>query len=1040
MNNLKTGGFILGLDIGANSIGWALIRTGDESPSALIKTGVRVFEEGVTGDIEKGKDVSRAVDRRAARMRRRLIRRRAYRLTRLARVLQSAGLFPPGELDRPEQRKKFLDALDADLSRDLPDPAMLPYILRARALDEPLEPHQLGRALYHLAQRRGFLSNRKAESRKKDDAKKKEEGEVKEGIKNLEGDIAASSARTLGEFLSRLNPEQNRIRSRYTSRRMYLDEFEAIWNAQSPHHPSIITPELKKKIHYSIFHQRPLKNQRHLVGNCELEPRRKRAPIACLSAQRFRMLQKVNDLEVRGVVKESGEIIRRKLTPDERARLLEKLETEGDVKFSKIKTLLGFSKSLAECRFNFEDGDDKLIGNRTAAKIRKIFGPEKWDRLAASQKNEAVEFLRSAEKEIYRERVAVEKWGFEPGKAKEFAALHLEDGHFNLSGKAIEKLLPLMEDGMPYATARKKLYGDQPAPTALGSLPPLDPDCMRKHMRSAGITPYGTTEVRNPTVYRALTELRKVVNAVVREYGKPSLIRVELARDMKKNRKDREKIHKRNIANRKAREKAKQEMLSEAGISNPKRSDIEKWLLADECEWRCPYTGASINAASLLGNAPRFDVDHIIPFSRCLDNSFMNKTLCDADENRRVKANRTPWEAYGNTPRWDEIIQRVKRFKGDAAAAKLDRFQMQEIADIEGFATQQLNDTRYASRLAVRYLALLYGGGADGLDTEGSRSVRASRGKVTQYLRDEWGLNSILGDGGGKSRIDHRQHAVDAICIALTEPRTVKMLSDAASRAHYARRRRFAPLEEPWQGFMRECKNSIAAVNVSHRVSRKANRTIHQETFYSKPRKDENGKEYFVVRKPIVSLSKNELENIVDPAVRATVNSRLSALGGDPAKAFQDPANHPFIETRSGRRIPIHKVRVRVAASTIQIGAGPRARNVITGNNHHVEIFEVRDRRGGVKWEGRLVTVYEAMRRIRERLPVVDRSHPEGGKFLFSIAGGETISLEEHGVARLYTVRTITTEQYYVFPHAARVISGNLSKSAFSRMNKAMSE
>jgi CRISPR-associated endonuclease Csn1 len=72
------------------------------------------------------------------------------------------------------------------------------------------------------------------------------------------------------------------------------------------------------------------------------------------------------------------------------------------------------------------------------------------------------------------------------------------------------------------------------------------------------------------------------------------------------------------------------------GINSPSGNDIVKYLLAKECEMICPYTGRSISRNGLFGTNPEFEIEHIIPLSISLDDSFVNKTLCFCEENRGV--------------------------------------------------------------------------------------------------------------------------------------------------------------------------------------------------------------------------------------------------------------------------------------------------------------------------------------------------------------------------------------------------------------------
>ncbi len=980
---------ILGLDVGANSIGWALAYTENNHPIKIARMGVRVFPEGVEGDLATGQEKSRAVKRRESRLHRRQLERQRHRLIRVALLLQGANLLPPGDVKSASKRMEFFASLDRTLfpleaRKEIPH--ILFYALRGRALDECSEPYELGRAFYHLAQRRGFLSNRRTSrtAGKKDD----EEGVVKKKISELEQQILASGARTLGEYFAHLDPTQERIRQRYTSRAMFEEEFEHIWKAQSSYHPTILTSELKKKLQRAIFFQRPLKSAKHLIGQCELEPGCLRAPWALLCAQRFRLYQTLNILQI---ITPDGS--KRPLTEDEREKLAEILELKLSLSWAKIRQLLKLEKNT---HFNLEEGGEKgVLGNKTAARLAEAVGEKVWESWCVKKQEQAVTLIRSVHHPKTLARRAKKVLGLDEEAAHRFAVTPLEEGYCSLSRKAIEKVLPLLQKGMPYATARKEIYGEKPGPKPMHFLPRLD----------------NTLEVRNPAVERALTEVRKVVNAVVREYGKPAFIRIELARDLKKNRKDRAKIAQRNRHNQSARAKVAEKIVREVGIKEPKGPDIEKVLLAEECGWHCPYTGKPISMDSLFGEAPQFDVEHIIPLSRCLDNSFFNKTLCEVWENRHRKHNRTPKEAYGSdSDRWEEILHRVKSFQSEAAKEKLARFQQEGALNLDEFTSRQLNDTRYASRLAVEYLGRLYGAGADGVDPEGTRRIQAGRGQVTGYLRAEWGLNLILGAGPEKERSDHRQHAIDAVTVALTEATTVKRLSDAAARAEVSGRRRFAPMEPPWPGFAEEVRRGVEEMIISPRVSRKVNGPFHEETIYSPIKFDAQSKPYVHVRKPLESLSEAEVENIVDPKIRALVQAKLN--GGKPDKIFSNPENHPLLQTRSGRLVPIHRVRIRTSQATITLSQGARARQVKLGSNHHVEIIEANDKKGNPRWEGAVVSTLEAMRRLRAGKPVVQRDYGEGKIFQFSLAGGEVIELDgADGQRNLFVIRTISKTQ-----------------------------
>jgi len=215
----------LGLDLGPNSIGWALI---DEEAHRIVNLGVRIFPEGVD-NFDTAKEVSRNEARRTARAMRRGTKRRQQRRRRLREGLIAAGLFP----SNPEDQTALL-------ARD-------PYDLRARALDEKRSSHELGRIFLHLAARRGFLSNRKT-----DRGDKEVQGMLGE-ISQLEAEMAANSFPTLGKLLHQKarqfdhahREDGDHVRNRHTKRQMYEDEFNAIWDKQRTlGHASLLTEEL----------------------------------------------------------------------------------------------------------------------------------------------------------------------------------------------------------------------------------------------------------------------------------------------------------------------------------------------------------------------------------------------------------------------------------------------------------------------------------------------------------------------------------------------------------------------------------------------------------------------------------------------------------------------------------------------------------------------------------------------------------------------------------------------------------------------------
>ncbi len=1016
--------YVLGIDLGVVSLGWAAIEIDNDGGQSLLGAGVRCWElsNASLEEVEKGKEEPPGQSRRQARQLRRQMFRRAQRLRRTYRVLQEMGLFLTGPRSSTA-RKAYLETLDQKaqewLRTNVPganNDGLLAhtfiYRLRAAALDHPLPPELLGRVFFHLAQRRGFLSNRRTLEKNKDE----ELGVVKQGISQLQDEIQKSGARTLGEFFSRLNPHEQRIRNRYTSRKMFQDEFEQIWNAQRSHHPNSLTDSKKARLYKAIFFQRPLKLQHGLVGRCPLEvlPRKRpngqveyiypfrRAPMASLEAQRIRYMQRINDLEF---TDPQGQ--RRVLSPEERQKLYDLAERNEDLSFTLIKKTLGIPTGKKgegwECNLE-RGGEKKLPGNRTSAQIRKVIGDATWEDLGRERQKALVDtliaFLRADTLEEHLHRV----WGFNREVASQLAGLPLEQGYHSFSRRAIRRLLPLLEQGERLNAAIQKVYGGT----------------QRKINQHAELPPVRQVlpTVRNPLLIRALTELRKVVNAIIRKYGIPRCIRVEVARELKRSRKEREEISKRMREQQKRREEAAQRVLQELGRTAAPR-DIEKYLLAEECNWICPYTGKQITTQALLGDHPEFDVEHIWPLHRSLDDSFMNKTLCYHQENRSVKAGRTPYEAYATDPvRWQEIITRVRNFRGPFARQKLDRFQAEEIPP--DFALRQLSDTRWISKAAADYLGHLYGGR---IDPTGQQRVFTVAGGLTGLFRRAWNLNAILGGSPEKNRYDHRHHAIDAIVVALTEPSMIQRFAHEASRLLKAWPRVAVRLDPPWSTFLSDVQRHVEGIVVSFRVSRRLSGALHDQTYYAPP--TEQGKTK--VRKPLREMSSHEVERIVDPTVRDLVKEKLKQLGtSDPKKAFATDANLPIIRGKNNTALPVKSARIWVSSSVIAVGDGPRQRYVVPGNNHHIEIYALLDGQGQeVRWKGKIVSLYEAYERKKRGEPVVCRDHGPNTRFKFSLAKSEYIEwINDDGQKQLLRVVGISDDNLELrLPHDARPIT-----------------
>jgi CRISPR-associated endonuclease Csn1 len=392
--------------------------------------GVRIFPDG--RDPQSG--ASLATDRRIARSARRNRDRHLRRKEELMAGLVAAGLMPEGKSDR-----KNLEKLD-------------PYGLRKRGLDHPLSLHELGRAIFHLHQRRGFKSNRKTDKVADEDS-----GLIRQAVESMEKEIAGSGARTIGEYLAIRHDRREGVRARlvgtrksdkryvlYSERRMVKAEFDVLWVAQTKYHPEL-TNELREKLRAIIFRQRPLRPVQ--PGKCALDPATGqddeggfRTPWALPKAQRFRVIKEVNNLQL--VLPDRS---RRPLTLQERDKIVAALLANKKRTFDQLRRLLGLDPDV---RFNLEsERRGHLDGDQTAAVLsgKKIMG-KNWHALSADIQNAVVEKALGEENRVHLVDWLRETLSIEPEVAERMADARLPEGVCRYGRRALGAILPIMED------------------------------------------------------------------------------------------------------------------------------------------------------------------------------------------------------------------------------------------------------------------------------------------------------------------------------------------------------------------------------------------------------------------------------------------------------------------------------------------------------------------------------------------------------------------------------------------------------------------
>lgn len=964
----------LGLDLGPNSIGWALVEEDEAGdPQGLEAVGVRIFQEMV----DRQKKTPKNHKRRDARQARRQRSRRKMRRDTLQNELVRCGFLP----ESAEERETLFQRTD-------------PYEIRKRGLDNELTSHELGRAIFHLNQRRGFLSNRKVRDTKD---KKKEDGVVKQEIGELKKEISESGSRTLGEFLS----EQPKKRNRRTDRKMYEDEFDVLWQKQAEFHSEQLTDALRARMRKILFFQRPLKLQKDLVGKCTFEPHKKRCPWCRPEAQWFRALQDVNHLEVRDP--ESGGY--RPLRQDEREAIKKQLHEKKTLTWNGVRKTLELHSGET---FNIEDrgegGKKHLIGASTLVDVKKILTKKTWEAMHQSEQKEFLEDLFSIQKEEALLKRLEEHWKLTREQADALLNTEFQPGYASLSLRAIRRITLHLERGLNYHDACRAAgyqHDYEKEIDAKDALPPAP-------------------NLRNPIVQKAINEVRKLVNAIIRKYEKPTRIRVELARDMKLGQKQKARLNAQNRKNRDLNDEARG-VMAELGVFDNGENRL-RYRLWKEQKGQCPYTGRSIGARDIF--SPEYEVDHILPYSRTLDDSYMNKVLSLASANR-AKGNDTPWEKWGSdTGRFSQMRQRVSSMK-EVPYSKKRRFDQKEIKTDE-FISRQLNDTRYISREVSSYLK--------GLGTD----IQITTGQATAALRRSWGLNVILAVDSDmeKNRADHRHHAIDALVVALTNRKLFYSIANLSEEVREILGKRRFPLPDPWPGFIGEVREKVESIVVSHQPLRKISGAFHEETAYGRIVHD--AQEVFVRRVPLESLTAKQVEKIVDRRIRELVQERLEAQGGSAKTAFAKPLYLEHSRNGSGRTL-IKTVRVAENLNPKGLfgvkreGEEAPFKYYALGNNHHIEIIENVETG---KRAGRVVTAMEAARRARRaRSAIVRRDCEEGWRFVMSLSINDLVKLDEPENGRdLYRVQKISnivatgTIQITLRTHTSASIDDNATR------------
>lgn len=966
------GPLTFGLDIGIASVGWAVL-----GENRIIDLGVRCFDKAETA--KEGESLNLA--RRSARLLRRRLRRRAWRLTKLARLLKREGVITNASVF-----KKPFNLKDAD------GKGLSFWQLRVDALDRVLNAEEWARVIYHLCKHRGFHWISRAEEKAAEGDSKSESGKVKQGLAGTKKLMQKKNYRSAAEMVLAEFPEAQRNKqgdySKALSRILLGDELKKLFEHQRKLGNSFATEKLEAAILGNgdrksglFWAQNPAlagSDLLKMLGHCTFEKAEYRAPKASFTAERHVWLTRLNNLRivVDGTTRPLNEVERRVALPLP-------YQQAGDLTYKQLGSALIKDGFLQKEGFKFvglpyptkqarkektKDPESamlcKLSAWHTLRKTLEKHGLEsEWQKLSTDALEGKPQLLDEITRilSVYKDDAEVEaelrKVTLPNAEKMIDALLDIRFDKFsNLSLKALSKIVPLMEQGKRYdeAVANIPEYGHHSQLHKVGAgnekyLPPLYEDHRGNELHNKDKMLFSArieSEIqggipRNPVVLRALNQARKVVNALIKEYGSPHEVHIEMARDLSRPLDERRDIEKLQKEFRDNNEKGKAQFAQDFNIVGAvKGKEFEKYQLYREQQGKCAYSIEPMDIHRLF-ELGYVEIDHALPYSRSFDDSKNNRVLVLAKENRN-KGNMTPYEyldGKGESERWIKFVRNVESNKA-YRLAKRSRLLRKDFGEKEAkeFRERNLNDTRYICKFfknyVEQYLQLHE-------DSEAKRCVVLS-GQMTSFLRARWGLVKVRSDSD-------RHHALDAAVVAACSHGMVKRLSDYSRRKELEQVREgfvdvdtgeivnpamFQQVQEhfpnPWAHFRDEVKlrlsmddpallrgemekfgtytpealQALHPLFVSRAPQRRNSGAAHKDTIYAQPERlvAQGG----VTQKvPLASLKLDDFGEpgndkkpckLIDPhrneRLYAAIRGRLEQHGGKGDKAF--PASSPL--------------------------------------------------------------------------------------------------------------------------------------------------
>ena len=848
---------ILGLDLGTNSIGWALVEIEDNGkPIRIIAMGSRIIPLNADerDQFQKGQSISKNQERTKSRTQRKGYDRKQLKKKDLKHILEKLDINPTEEL--------------------LNIPMLDLWKLRADAANpnKNITAQQLGRILYMLNQKRGYKSARSEANADKKDT------EYVAAVKSRFAEMQEKS-QTVGQYLhtelanSNLNNQYYRIKEKVLPREAYELEFDAIISNQKGKH-NFLTDEVIEEIRNRvIYYQRKLKSQKGLVSICEFEGFEKKIfnteknideiifvgpKVAAKTSpinQLCKIWETVNNISLKIKNPEGSKYKWGEWVPtfEDKKAIAEYLNKNTNLSFEKLLEITNLRKENVYSNKQIQKG---LQGNITYCELAKIIGhdspflelkinvlPTEKPALLVDKKTGEILADRVGlivenkieDQALYKlwhtiysikdldecKNALIKRFGFDIEIAEQLSKIDFnKQAYANKSTKAIRKILPYLMQGFDYSESCS-LAGYNHS------------NSLTKDERNALETKdklnlLSKNSLRQPVVEKILNQMINVVNSILEKHGKPEEIRVELARELKQSKDERNESDKQNSSNKRLNEEVSKRLM-ELGLPATKRyiqkykfifPTRDKKIAEAHVVNQCIYCGQTFNLTEAL-TGDNFDVDHIVPKALLFDDSQTNKVLVHRSCNAS-KTNKTAYDyiASKGSDSLNEYLIRVDDWfkRGIISYSKMERLKASHEQYLErkknnkitkadeklweNFIDRQLRETAYISRKAREILQQV------------CNNVTSTDGTITAKLRKLWGWDDVLMNLqlskykelgqtqlkqwtsehgrrihskeeiiGWTKRDDHRHHAVDALVIACTKQGFIQRINTLNSSA-----------------------------------------------------------------------------------------------------------------------------------------------------------------------------------------------------------------------------------------------------------------